>query len=271
MSIDPALRALNIDLPARPYALVKLSLLINSENMLVSDMANLIQSDMALASAIVRTVNSARFNLPQRVQTVHDAVSYLGTREVAGMTYEIGLRAAFTPGPLIEPIWERAGRRSMAMGRLGRALDIDQWVAHTAGLFAEAGRAVLLAHDSERYAMLQRAAPNEAAEAAAAVTSFGVSHAALGAALCESWGLARSASAYVRMRVAPACEWESEALEVRRLLVLGAAVDSVLNPARLSEAQLSAQCAEHAALAQWAPLELHSQVQRIVLQAAEPA
>jgi HD-like signal output (HDOD) protein len=264
MNIDPALRALNIDLPASPYTLVKLSLLIGSEGTAVSDMASLIQSDMALASAIVRTVNSAKFGLPKQVETVHEAVRYLGTSEVAGMTYEMGLRAAFPPSPLIEPIWDRAGRRGRLMGRLARELGVDQWVAHTAGLFAEAGRAVLLAHDSERYISLNRLAVNEAAEVAAEVSAFGVSHAALGAALCESWGLARTVSAYIRARVTPVPEWAGEVLDVRRFLVLGAEVDAALSAAAPTLEQREAQRIEHAALAEFKLTDLQEQAERVL-------
>lgn len=83
MSIDPKLRELNIDLPACPATLVKLSLLMADEQVAIADLATLIETDMALASAVVRTVNSAMFGLLKRVDTVHDAVRYLGMAQVA--------------------------------------------------------------------------------------------------------------------------------------------------------------------------------------------
>lgn len=73
MTIDPQLRNLNIDLPACPGTLVKLSLLMADENCAIDPLATLIETDMALASAVVRTVNSALFGLLKRVETVHEA------------------------------------------------------------------------------------------------------------------------------------------------------------------------------------------------------
>jgi HD-like signal output (HDOD) protein len=251
MSIDPNLRSLNIDIPACPDTLVKLSLLMGQDDAHTEDMSALIGGDMALASAIVRTVNSAMFGLLHRVETVHEAVRYLGMREVAGITFEMGLRAAFPPGPLIDQIWDRASLRGLAMGRVAQKLDISPWLAHTAGLFAESGRAVLYAYDRDRYTALEARAPNEAAVIAAEIVAFGVSHAALGAALCHSWGLANDIGAFVRARVQFSGEWAREPLDVRHLLAIGATVDAVLNPPadEPADPQLGQRCANWAELA----------------------
>ena len=228
MSIAPQLRNLNIDLPACPSTLVKLSLLMAEETSSTDDLAALIETDMALSSAVVRTVNSALFGLLKRVETVHEGIRYLGMAQVAGLTYEIGLRGAFPPSPLLQAIWDRAGIRGLAMGRIARQLDVDPWVAHTSGLFAETGRAVLYAYDRQRYALLEAECSDEAQLCAAEIEAFGVSHAALGAALCQSWGLSRDISDSVRARSHPPAQWAQERPAVQNLLLIGAAVDKLL-------------------------------------------
>ena len=236
MTIDPQLRNLNIDLPACPGTLVKLSLLMADEDCAIDALAALIETDMALASAVVRTVNSALFGLLKRVETVHEAVRYLGMAQVAGLTYEIGLRGAFPPSPTLQSIWDRAGVRGLAMGRIARQLDVDPWQAHTAGLFAESGRAVLYAHDRARYVALEQQAPDEAQLCASEIEAFGVSHAALGAALCQSWGLSREVTDSVRARVNNPGQWTTERPTVQKLLAIGHVVDLlVLNPETASQ------------------------------------
>lgn len=238
MSIDPKLRELNIDLPACPATLVKLSLMMAEESVSLPEMAALIETDMALASAVVRTVNSALFGLLRRVETVHEAIQYLGMAQVAGLTYEVGLRGAFPPTPLLQTLWDRAGIRGLAMGRIARQMDVDHWQAHTMGLFAESGRAVLMAHDARRYSDLKSASTDEAGLAAAEVQAFGVTHSALGAALCSTWGLAREVADGVRMRVQAPSQWSHELPGVRKLLAIGAAVDALLlDPARAADPQ----------------------------------
>jgi len=228
MSIAPQLRNLNIDLPACPSTLVKLSLLMAEEDSSIDQLAALIETDMALSSAVVRTVNSALFGLLKRVETVHEGIRYLGMAQVAGLTYEIGLRGAFPPSPLLQQIWDRAGIRGLAMGRIARQLDVDPWQAHTAGLFAETGRAVLYAYDRQRYQTLDTEQSDEALLCAAEIEAFGVSHSALGAALCQSWGLSRDVADSVRARPNTPSQWTQERPAVQKLLTIGAAVDALL-------------------------------------------
>ncbi|MFT3857737.1 MAG: HDOD domain-containing protein [Aquabacterium sp.] len=237
MTIAPQLRNLNIDLPACPSTLVKLSLLMAEEDSSIDQLAALIETDMALSSAVVRTVNSALFGLLKRVETVHEGIRYLGMAQVAGLTYEIGLRGAFPPSPLLQQIWDRAGVRGLAMGRIARQLDVDPWHAHTAGLFAESGRAVLYAYDRQRYAALDADTTDEALLCAAEIEAFGVSHSALGAALCQSWGLSRDIADSVRARPNVPSQWAQERPGVQKLLTIGAAVDRLLlNPTAADEA-----------------------------------
>ncbi|HEU4459457.1 MAG TPA: HDOD domain-containing protein [Methylibium sp.] len=243
MAIDQTLRALDIDLPACPQVLVQLSVLMHDEGANLRIIAELIETDMALASAVVRTVNSAYFGLQRRVESVPEAVRYLGTREVSALTFEIGLRGAFPPRPMLNALWERAGRRGLAMGRAAPALDLDPWLAHTAGLFAESGQAALVMHDTEGYEALLASTPDAFAQLEGETALYGVNHAALGAALCQVWGLSSQVAAAVRLRPAVLqsladagqskhpdtdAPWLTEPLGTQQLLALGAIVDAGL-------------------------------------------
>ncbi len=201
MPVDSELRLLDIDIPSQPEALVKLSLLLAEEEVDFKALAVLIESDMALAAAVLKAVNSSLYGLSGRVQSVQQAITYLGTREVAAVTFEMGLRAIFPHAPELAALWDRAARRGVLMGRMGAALGVDPWAAHSAGLFEECGKAVLFRYASERYRKMLEAADDEVALLLLEHEAFGVSNDALGAALCESWGLAAAAVASVRHHV----------------------------------------------------------------------
>ena len=201
MSVDPQLRSLNIDVPAQPESLVKLSLLLADDALNVQALSALIATDMALASAVLKAVNSSLYGLRGRVQTVQQAITHLGTREVAAITFEMGLRAVFPAAPELASLWERASVRGLLMGRIGQALAVDPWAAHSAGLFEECGKAVLFKHATARYRTLLAKAADDEELVLLEHAEFGVSHDALGAALCESWGLAANAVASVRFHV----------------------------------------------------------------------
>lgn len=201
MPVDPQLRSLNIDVPAQPESLVKLSLLLADDEVNLNAVSALITSDMALASAVLKAVNSSLYGLSGRVQSVQQAITYLGTREVASVTFEMGLKAVFPSAPELEPVWERASVRGLLMGRIGQALHVDPWAAHSAGLFEECGKAVLFRHAPVRYLPMLVGAQDDAELLYLEHREYGVSHDALGAALCESWGLAAPAVQSVRHHV----------------------------------------------------------------------
>jgi len=201
MPVDPDLRSLDIDVPAKPEVLVRMSLMLADDAINVDAVGSLVQSDMALAAAVMKAVNSSLYGLKGRVNNVHQAVTYLGTREVAGITYEMGLRAAFASAPELEPIWARAGQRGLIMGRLGEALGLDAWAAHSAGLFEECGKAVLFRHAPDHYPAMLRAATSNSELRELERIGFGVCHDVLGAALCDSWGLGAAAVACVRHHI----------------------------------------------------------------------
>jgi HD-like signal output (HDOD) protein len=201
MPVDPELRLLDIAIPAQPHSLVSLSLLLAEEDVNLKALAALIESDMALAAAVLKAVNSSLYGLSGRVQSVQQAITYLGTREVAAVTFEMGLRAVFPAAPELKEIWDRAAYRGMLMGRLGAELGVDPWVSHSAGLFEECGKAVLFRHSRERYVPMLNSTVDETELLQREHAAFGVSNDKLGAALCESWGLAAAAVASVRHHV----------------------------------------------------------------------
>ncbi|MCW5609588.1 MAG: HDOD domain-containing protein [Rubrivivax sp.] len=246
MSVNPELRKLEIDIPSQPQALVQLSLLLAEEDINLAAAASLIETDMALAAAVMKAVNSSLYGLKGRVQSVQQAITYLGMREVAAITFEMGLRAAFPPAVELEPLWSRAGRRGLLMGRLGQRLGLDGWAAHSAGLFEECGKAVLFRHAPDHYRAMLRAAGHYPAGDVELVTlehaGFGVSHDALGAALCESWGLGPAAVTAVRYHVhaqatrqlpeLPAQAQPAQAAGRRAILALSVLVHVLMNDAQ---------------------------------------
>jgi HD-like signal output (HDOD) protein len=243
MSVNPELRSLDIDIPAQPESLVKLSLLLADEDMNLQAASSLIETDMALAAAVLKAVNSSLYGLKGRVQSVQQAITYLGMREVAAITFEMGLRAAFPPAAELDPIWKRAAQRGLIMGRLGQQLNVDAWAAHSAGLFEECGKAVLFRHSQDHYRAMLRAASSDTELVSLELAGFGVSHDALGAALCESWGLGPAAVASVRHHVAAQATHELPEVMTRRSIC----ALSVIAVAMMRTPELLDEVVEHIA------------------------
>ncbi len=241
MSVDPELRSLDIEIPAQPEVLVKLSVLMAEDEIDLLAVSALVEGDMALAAAVLKAVNSSLYGLRGRVQTVHQALTYLGMREVSAIAFEMSLRAAFPPAAELEPVWARAAKRGLMMGRIGQMIGVDPWACHSAGLFEECGKAVLYRHAPQHYPAMLRAAGHDAELCGLENTAFGVSHDALGAALCESWGLAPGAVASVRHHVAVQSSGQMpEALQRRGVAAVSAVVHCLLTAPDTLEVQVHA-------------------------------
>lgn len=201
MPVHPDLRSLNIDIPSQPQALAELSMLLGQDEVNLHAVSALVEQDMALAATVLKAVNSSLYGLSGRVRNVHQAITYMGMREVAAVTFEMGLKSVFPTARELDPIWERATVRGLLMGRIGQALGVDPWAAHSAGLFEECGKPVLYRHAPASYQGLLKQATTDEALLALESRAFGVTHDALGAALCETWGLAPAAVHSVRYHV----------------------------------------------------------------------
>ncbi len=174
------------------------------------------------------------------MQTVHQALTYLGMREVSAIAFEMSLRAAFPPAAELDPVWDRAAKRGLMMGRIGQMLGIDPWAAHSAGLFEECGKAVLYRHAPQHYPAMLRAAATDSELCGLETAAFGVSHDALGAALCESWGLAPAAVASVRHHVTLQATGEMpEALQRRGVAAISGIVYILMNDPDALESQVN--------------------------------
>ncbi|MBE7419782.1 MAG: HDOD domain-containing protein [Ideonella sp.] len=246
MAIESELRSLEVDIPSQPEPLLRLTLLMADDEADMAALAALIEADMALAAAVLKAVNSSLYGLNGRVQSVQQAITYLGLREVAGITLEMGLRAVFPPAPELDALWRRASQRGLIMGRLAQALQMDAWAAHSAGLFEECGKAVLFRHAPERYRTLLRSAADDVALCELEIGNFGVSHDALGAALCESWGLGAAAVVCVRHHVAAQADQVlPQSLSRRGILALSVLAHAlVVEPEALDERaeRIAPQC-----------------------------
>ena len=236
MSVNPELRTLDIDIPTQPESLVKLSLLLAEDEINLPAVAALIEGDMALAAAVMKAVNSSLYGLKGRVQSVQQAVTYLGVREISAIAYEAGLQAAFPKVPELVAIWERASIRGLLMGRLAQALSMEAWSAHTAGLFEECGKAVLYRHAPEKYAPMLAAARDDAHLVELERAAFGCGHDDVGANLCEAWGLTPAAVASVRHHISIHTSMRLPRVSHRYICVLSALAHTITtNPSQLDE------------------------------------
>jgi HD-like signal output (HDOD) protein len=225
-------------LPAHPQTLIRLSAMLGRAELNLSEVGDLIAADLALAAAVMKTASSPLYGLKGRVQSVQQAVTYLGVREIAAISYESGLRDAFPQVPALLALWERARMRGALMGRIAQALSMEAWSAHTAGLFEECGKALLYAAAPTIYGpLLAAAGDDDLTLVEREQQDLGTNHAEVGARLCESWGLPVATVNCVRHHVATQSTWRLPPVSHRYVCVLSALAHVLTrSPDRLDEA-----------------------------------
>lgn len=153
----------------------------------------LLESDPALATQILRLVNSSYFGCPQKISRIQQAISVLGARtlRLTLLNYGIMQGLAKTVSPqLRERFFRDSLTTAVVAERLARLSgDCNPDDAYCAGLIADIGSLALLQFDSARYQDLYSAAGTGADLLREEHATYRFSHAQLGAKLLESWNL----------------------------------------------------------------------------------
>ncbi len=183
-------------LPSAPEVFGELTQEMNSEDASIRRIGEIIGKDMAMSAKVLQLVNSAFFGLPRTVESVEEAVTFLGTDVIRGLVLSNAAFESFDAeceGFHIDSLWQH----SLAVGALARdvaALEdcskatVDE--AMIAGLLHDVGQLLLAATMPDGYSETMRTAaekriPLHQAERAA----LGCSHGEIGAYLMGLWGL----------------------------------------------------------------------------------
>jgi len=184
------------ELEALPVVAQRLLTMVRDDRTTMETIANLLGTDQALASAVLRYANSARAMPNRRIGSLREAVTRIGQRALG----EVLVRAC--AGPLLDRglppyalpravAWRHAATASVAAAGLAKLFPTaGQDGAAVAGLLHDVGKMVLTS-----------VVPEAAAEAVSIARSrhlfvwqaeelvLGFHHGAVGGALLRSWGL----------------------------------------------------------------------------------
>ena len=160
----------------------------------IEELVDLVNHDPSATANLLRTCNSAYLGLPQKVDSVHQAVTMLGLRKVVDLVMAQNLSANMSKalnGYDLESgdLWKQSVATAMVARTLGEQRDLFGLPAvYTAALLMDIGKVVLHEHIREQWEKIQHCLDdkgysfNEAEE-----ESLGVSHAKLGGIIAKQW------------------------------------------------------------------------------------
>ena len=135
-----------INIPPRPTVLLELMEERGKDEPDLQKVARLIASDVALSAAMLKTVNSPFFGLRKKMDSVVQAVTMMGLKNVTNIVTGLMLRIAIGgKNVTLDRFWDSADQVATLCAFLAKRLPgISSDEAHTYGLFQDCGIAILM-------------------------------------------------------------------------------------------------------------------------------
>lgn len=186
--------------PAMPSLYFKVVKAVESPNPTVDAVAQLIESDLAISTQLIRVVNSAYYGYEREIARLHEAIQILGFSAIKSLVLAV---QAFAQMDGVKPVYfsiEKVWRHGLAVAKWAR--EIAQFEgndpilaehAYTAGLLHDIGKVVFAANLNADYdAAVSFAREKQISSVAAEAEVLGATHAQIAAYLTALWGLPRS-------------------------------------------------------------------------------
>jgi len=177
-------------LPQFPENIIAIQRLINDPKSEISDIARKISTDPSLTADLLKTVNSAQFMLPNKVENIVDAVKMLGLRGIRNMLFSYGTEKILELEHY-EELYAHARRVAFYSFTLARQITRSKDVlddAYIGGILHDIGKIIFAAvrpellNKIEIFTSSRDISPGLFEELAA-----GYNHAEIGARIAEKW------------------------------------------------------------------------------------
>ncbi|MBF0520699.1 MAG: HDOD domain-containing protein [Nitrospirae bacterium] len=163
-------------IPMLPAYTNTLITMLASEKTAVTDVVELVKSDPSLAAIVLKTVNSAYYNLKNKISDIHHAILFLGFNQLYQIILDSGIKKCMPNRPEFTEILNEAN----ALSILGLEISISAKRGHSAligtvGLLSKIGKSIqlLLEIQNPKFKLF---------------LSY-LNHYQLGAMLLKKWGL----------------------------------------------------------------------------------
>lgn len=180
-------------LHSSPHVAFQILRLLQDENVEVYQLAECLEADPALASNVLRLVNSSYFGLARNVGSLQHAVTFMGIRSLRLAVLSFGLLQQLvrdTPARVYGDFWRRSLTKASVASRLAvKRREVAGDEAYSAGLLADVGVLLLAQLDTERYVRLYDKLGHSVLLMETERERYGYDHGQLGARLLDRWNL----------------------------------------------------------------------------------
>ena len=189
------------DLPAIPVVAQKVITLVRDPETNARDLQDVIQTDPAMTTKILRIANSSLYGLTRKVETLSQAVVIVGFNTIKTLAITTSLKGIYKNyGPVEQAMWEHsvgcALTSFVSANRAGFPMAEEAMIA---GLLHDVGKTFMNNNDPDAYKEVCEAIEkNGLRSIEAEIEKFGFDHTQIGAAILRKWNLPEPTTAAVR-------------------------------------------------------------------------
>jgi HD-like signal output (HDOD) protein len=183
----------SLRLPPFPQVAIRVLQLVNSENVQLHQLSELISSDPAFASEVLTVANSVLYSPRYPSNSILQAIGVLGANALQGMCITVGVRTYLGKSmshPAMRGLWHHNLACAVIADRLASSGLLDKDTAYTAGIMHDIGRMALSVIQPREYANMlgtHRGTPDSILEREREL--FGWDHCEAGRQLIVNWKL----------------------------------------------------------------------------------
>ena len=183
------------NLPTLPHILLKLIDTCNQDKGSLKEVSQIVEKDPSLSIKILRLVNSTYYGLPQRVESMDQAVTLVGTNAIKNIAICASVHEAFSKikGNAIfnlKIFWWHSLKCAVLSRLIAKKIHYNHPdEAFLSGLLHDIGRLVLWVNFPEQYTELLETYKDQQHLLIASEARFGATHCEVGAWLLHRWKL----------------------------------------------------------------------------------
>lgn len=174
-------------LPVLPAAVHRLTRSFDDPNSHLKDLARDIAADAVLAGRVLRAANSAYFAPPQPLESIDQALRYLGFGQTRSLILAASLQRSTEGQTDLVPYWRRSLHAADYAKRIAGWLNAPSETAYLLGLVHDLGFLVLRAAKPRAIEKIQTDTDSRAGQLAEEHRVLGCSSLAVSAALLRLW------------------------------------------------------------------------------------
>ncbi len=182
------------ELPTLPTVASKLISLTSKEDTTLADIADLVSQDMALSTRILKVSNSAFYSFQQKIGSIKQAVSILGTNAVRSLVLSfsfLSIKGGKNESRFnFEKFWERSLASAVAAKLiLEKVKGADTEEIFISGLLQNLGELIFARTFTNDYEKVLEAIEKKESDGVRAEEKFfGANHSLVGYEVAKSWG-----------------------------------------------------------------------------------